>query len=564
MKVAEAVGRALYAAGVGQVFGVVGSGNFHLTNAMVAAGSRFVAARHEGGAATMADAYARMSGTVAALSVHQGPGLTNAMTGIAEAAKSRTPLLVLAAEVTEPRSNFYIDQDALARSVGAVTARVTWAEDAVTEALDAVWRAVCERRTVLLNLPLGVQVLDVPDDASALTVVPPERASLEPEFAAVEALARVLDKSRRPVFVAGRGARSPGARDALVALAERHGALLATSAVARGLFHGDPWSLDVSGGFASPLAAELIQEADLIVGWGCALNMWTMRHGRLIGPDTTVVQVDDDASALGSHREVHLGVTGDVELTARRALETDDANRQSQQGEQARQGQQSQDAGQGFRTADTGAAIAARVRWRDVPYEDTSTRERIDPRTLSIALDDILPAERVIGVDSGNFMGYPSMYLSVPDENGLCFTQAFQSIGLGLATAIGAALARPDRLPVAALGDGGAMMGAAELDTVRRLELPMVVVVYNDDAYGAEVHHFGPDGHPLETVEFPPTDIAAVARGYGFEAVTVHTRADLKAVEDWLAGPRSAPLLIDAKVVADRGAWWLEEAFRGH
>lgn len=564
MKVAEAVGRALHAAGVGQVFGVVGSGNFHLTNAMVAAGSRFVAARHEGGAATMADAYARMSGTVAALSVHQGPGLTNAMTGIAEAAKSRTPLLVLAAEVTEPRSNFYVDQDALARSVGAVTARVTSAEDAVTEALDAVWRAVCERRTVLLNLPLGVQVLDVPDDASALTVVPPERASLEPEFAAVEALARVLDKSRRPVFVAGRGARSPGARDALVALAERHGALLATSAVARGLFHGDPWSLDVSGGFASPLAAELIQEADLIVGWGCALNMWTMRHGRLIGPDTTVVQVDDDESALGAHREVHLGVTGDVELTARRALETDDANRQSQQGKQARQGQQPQDAGQGFRTADTGAAIAARVRWRDVPYEDTSTRERIDPRTLSIALDDILPAERVIGVDSGNFMGYPSMYLSVPDENGLCFTQAFQSIGLGLATAIGAALARPDRLPVAALGDGGAMMGAAELDTVRRLELPMVVVVYNDDAYGAEVHHFGPDGHPLETVEFPPTDIAAVARGYGFEAVTVHTRADLKAVEDWLAGPRSAPLLIDAKVVADRGAWWLEEAFRGH
>ncbi|MEV8063522.1 thiamine pyrophosphate-dependent enzyme, partial [Streptomyces antimycoticus] len=216
------------------------------------------------------------------------------------------------------------------------------------------------------------------------------------------------------------------------------------------------------------------------------------------------------------------------------------------------------------RTADVGAAIAARVRWRDVPYEDESSRERIDPRTLSIALDDILPAERVMGVDSGNFMGYPTMYLTVPDHNSLCFTQAFQSIGLGLATAIGAALARPDRLPVAALGDGGALMSAAELDTVRRLGLPMVVVVYNDDAYGAEVHHFKPGGYPLDTVEFPPTDIAAVARGYGFEAVTVRTPADLKAVEDWVAGPRSAPLLIDAKVVGDHGAWWLEEAFRGH
>ena len=72
---------------------------------------------------------------------------------------------------------------------------------------------------------------------------------------------------------------------------------------------------------------------------------------------------------------------------------------------------------------------------------------RIDPRTLSAALDDLLPAQRTVAVDSGNFMGYPSMYLSVPDVAGFCFTQAYQSIGLGLASAIGAALARPDRLP---------------------------------------------------------------------------------------------------------------------
>jgi acetolactate synthase I/II/III large subunit len=546
VKVAEAVGRALYAAGVEQVFGVVGSGNFHLTNAMVAAGARFVAARHEGGAATMADAYARVSGTVAAVSVHQGPGLTNAMTGIAEAAKSRTPLVVVAAEVTRPTSNFYVDQEALGTAVGAVPMRVASPEDAVGQACAAVRRALHERRTVLLNLPLDVQASDAPDDALAQAAPPPLRTAVEPSADEVAALAQVLEQARRPVFVAGRGARSPGARDALEALAERCGALLATSAVARGLFHDNPWSLDVSGGFASPLAAELIGGADVIVGWGCALNMWTMRHGALIGADTTVVQVDDDPSALGAHRTLHLGVTGDVELTARHVLATPGGKRQ------------------GLRTPGIAEAVATRVRWRDVPYEDTSTRDRIDPRTLSIALDDILPTERVIGVDSGNFMGHPSAFLSVPDQDGFCFTQAYQSIGLGLATAIGAALARPDRLPVAALGDGGALMGAADLDTVRRLGLPMVVVVYNDDAYGAEVHHFGPDGHPLDTVEFPPTDIAAVARGYGFEAVTVHTRTDLKAVEDWVAGPRSAPLLIDAKVVRDRGAWWLEEAFRGH
>ena len=199
-----------------------------------------------------------------------------------------------------------------------------------------------------------------------------------------------------------------------------------------------------------------------------------------------------------------------------------------------------------------------------MPYDDDSAADRIDPRTLSIALDDLLPAERVVSIDSGNFMGYPSMFMSVPDERGFCFTQAFQSIGLGLATAIGAALAQPGRLPVAAVGDGGLMMAAAELDTVRRLGLPMVVVVYDDEAYGAEVHHFGPEGHPLDTVTFPPTDIAAVGRGYGFEAITVRTAADLAVVRDWLDGPRAAPLLVDAKVTREHGSWWLEEAFRGH
>lgn len=536
MNVAVAVGRALTAAGVRQVFGVVGSGNFHLTNAMVAAGARFVAARHEGGAATMADAYSRMSGTVAALSVHQGCGLTNAMTGIAEAAKSRTPMLVVAAQVTEPRSNFYVDQDALARSVGAVPARITSAETAVAEAHAAVATAVRERRTVLLNVPLSLQALE---SAEPVTQPMPSRDPVVPEAAEVAALTDLLRRAERPVFVAGRGSR--GSRHALEELAERCGALLATSAVAHGLFHGNPWDLGISGGFASPRTAELIRGADLVVGWGCALNMWTMRHGQLIGPDATVVQVDDDPSALGAHREIQLGVTGDVELTATRAL--------ASYGEQH----------VGYRTAELGS-----VRWRDVAFDDESTGERIDPRTLSIALDDLLPAERVIAVDSGNFMGYPSACLSVPDENGFCFTQAFQSIGLGLATAIGAALAQPDRLPVAVLGDGGALMSAAELDTVRRLGLPMLVVVYNDEAYGAEVHHFGPGGHPLETVTFPPTDIAAIGRGYGFEAATVRTAQDLTAVEDWLNGPRSAPMLVDAKVVAEHPSWWLEEAFRGH
>jgi len=550
MLVAEAVGRALALLGIDTVFGVVGSGNFHVTNALIAGGARFVATRHECGAATMADAYARTSREVAAISLHQGCGLTNAMTGIAEAAKSRTPLLVLAADTAASavRSNFRVDQDALARAVGAVPERIHSPQTAVADAARAFRVAAGQRRTVVLNLPLDVQAAECPEGA---TVVPPAPV-LKPPRPSPEAVAELADalaRARRPVFVAGRGARIARARVSLERLAQQSGALLATSAVAKGLFNGNTWYLDVSGGFAAPLAAELIRAADLVVGWGCALNMWTTRHGTLIGPGATVVQVDLDVDAIGAHRPVDLGVVGDVDQTALAVADELEARGS---------------AAAGYRSDGLRERIARERRWRDLPYEDSSDGSRIDPRTLSIALDDLLPAERVLAVDSGNFMGYPSMYLSVPDDDGFCFTQAFQSIGLGLFSAVGAALAQPRRLPVAALGDGGALMAIAELETVVRLGLPMVVVIYDDEAYGAEVHHFGPDGHPLDTVRFPPTDIASIGRGFGCEGVTVRSREDLKAVAEWVRGPRDRPLVIDAKVVSDRGAWWLEEAFRGH
>ncbi|HEX2808883.1 MAG TPA: thiamine pyrophosphate-binding protein [Kineosporiaceae bacterium] len=547
--VAEVVGRAVGRLGVRQAFGVVGSGNFHVTNALVAAGVQYVAARHEGGAITMADAYARVSGTVAAVTLHQGCGLTNAMTGLAEAAKSRTPLLVLAAEATQPASNFFVDQPGLAGAVGASTCRIDSAEHCLDQIVDAFIQARDDRRTVLVNLPLDVQQQSVPAGvAIALDRlgVPPPAAATPADPALEEAMARLLGSARRPVILAGRGARH--ARDEVSELADACGALLMTSAVAKGLFHHNPWSLDVSGGFATPLAADLIRGADVVLAVGCGLGMWTTRGGALLGPTAVVAQIDVDAAAFGRHHPVRLGVVGDAALVARQVTSRLPARRPT-----------------GYRTDELRDRIARSGRWRDQPYEDWGTdgpQGRIDPRTLSLLLDDLLPAERVVAVDSGNFMGYPTMFWSVPDEAGFCFTQAFQSIGLGLASAVGAGLARPDRLAVAALGDGGAMMAAAELDTVRRLGLPMVVVVYDDSAYGAEVHHF-PD-QPLGTVTFPDTDIAAIAGGYGFASCTVRRPEDLDAVRSWLAGPRDRPLLVRAVVASPRGSWWLEDAFRGH
>jgi thiamine pyrophosphate-dependent acetolactate synthase large subunit-like protein len=594
--IAETVGRTLAALGCRQVFGVIGSGNFVVTRAMVDAGAGFVAARHETAAVTMADAWARVSGEVGVASVHQGPGFTNALTGLAEAAKSRTPLLVLAGDTSAAavRSNFRVDQAAMAVAVGAVPERIHTPASAVADVIRAHRRAALERRAVALMLPLDVQAAAT--DAAAATAVPPLGllARTRPAPDAVEAVADLLAAARFPAIVAGRGAVLADARGPLEDLAELTGAVLATSAVANGLFAGNPFALGISGGFASPVAARLLGQADLVVAAGASLNMWTTRHGALVGPGAKVVQIDTDVDAIGAHRPVDLGLVSDVAATAEALVA---ALRDKGH------------ANTGFRTDETAAAIASGG-WRHQPLTAAAATNalwpvgeragttapppeapealdasnagggsdlddaggsggRIDPRVLSIRLHEMLPAERSLAIDSGHFMGWPAMYIDVPDPQGFVFTQAFQSIGLGLATAIGAALARPDRLTVAALGDGGALMAAGELETLGRLGLPMLVVVYNDDAYGAEVHHFGPHGEPLDIVRFPETDIAAMGRAAGTEGVTVRHVDDLAAVERWIAAraehpDRARPLVVDAKVDPTVVAEWLSEAFRAH
>ena len=545
--VADVVGRVLADLGVGHAFGVVGSGNFVMTNALRAGGVAFTAARHEGGAASMADAYSRMSGRVGLLTVHQGCGLTNAVTGIGEAAKSRTPMIVLTADAPAAalQSNFRIDQEALARSVGAVADRVYGPATVVADVTRAYRTAVTQRRTVVLNVAIDVAAMPAEVVGPVTATFAPPRP--RPDAAAVESLAAAIRSARRPVFVAGRGAREAGPQ--IAALAEASGALPATSAVTNGLFAGDPFSLGISGGFSSPTVAELISAADLVVGWGCALNMWTMRHGRLIGEDAVVAQVDVEVEAIGAHRPVDVGVVGDCAATAREVLAALEREPRAHEG---------------YRTPEVARRIAESARWQDVPATAEPADGRVDPRALTIALDEILPADRILSIDSGNFMGYPSTHLSVPDEFGFCFTQAFQSIGLGLGTAIGAAIARPDRLPVLGTGDGGFLMAIAELETAVRLGLPLAVIVYNDSAYGAEVHHFG--DADMSTVTFPDVDIAAIARGHGATGVTVAGLDDLDEVQRWVDSPRATrgPLVIDAKITDDGGSWWLAEAFAGH
>ena len=544
VQVFEAVADTLWQLGVRQVFGVAGSGNYRMTHALKERGAHYVSARHEGGAVSMADAFSRVADSIPVVSVHQGGGLTNTITGLTEAVKSHTQMIVLSGEapLADRTSNFRIGQEQLVEAVGARSIRVS-PGTARTDVRDAFRLMMAQRVPVLLNCPTDVQMMDCADDAS-VDPVPPATA-IRPNPAAIQAAAELLLDARRPLIVGGRGAR--GAAAEIRALAERSGALLASSAVARGLFQGDPFSLDVMGDLASPVTIDHVLRSDVVIAFGAGLNRWTTSNGTLIAENTKVVHIDIDPMALGRQRRVDLAIVADAAESAKAIMEhiPEMAELSGRRRTNLIKGQ-----------------IAAGVRWQDVAYRDTSTDDRIDPRAATIALDKIFDADRNIVVDSGNFLGYPTMFLSVPDAYALCFAQAFQCVGLGLASAIGHATARPDRLTIAACGDGGLLMGASELESVVRLNLPMAVLVYNDSAYGAEVHHFGRTGADDGFVSFPEVDFARIAKGYGFTGVTMRSGDDLGAVKAWVDGSRDTPLLIDIKVTRSQPSWWLADAFK--
>jgi thiamine pyrophosphate-dependent acetolactate synthase large subunit-like protein len=544
--VADVVGATLAAEGVKDAFGILGSGNLVVTNALVRHGAQFHHARHEMSATCMADGYARVTGRVGVVSVHQGPGLTNTMTGLAEAAKSRTPVLVLAGETPAAAltSNFRIDQHGLVESVGAIAERVHSSKTAADDAARAYQRAITERRPVVLMLPIDIQPQPAVPTEPSRRPLPPLNAP-EPSGQAIRQAADLLTKAKRPAIIAGRGAVLANAGADLEALGQTIGAVLATSAPANGLFAGLPYALGISGGFASPFAAKTLPRADVVLVFGASVNHWTTKHGAMIGPDAKIIQVDVDPRAIGRNQPADLAILADAKATAN-ALNNEIMSRGH--------------TNQGFRTPELSDEIASNT-WRHDPYEDASTDEWIDPRTASIALNDLLPRDRAVAVDSGHFLGYPAMFLEVPDARSWLFPNGFQAVGLGLGNAIGAAIAQPDRPTVAAIGDGGAFMALAELETAARLKLMLLVVIYDDAAYGAEVHHFAPMGHDVSLVRFPDADLAGIARAAGAKAATVRRTEDLSIVEEWLANPHG-PLVLDVKVNPTICAEWLEEAFR--
>jgi len=545
--VASVVAGDLARYGARRCFALLGTANFKISHALVESGVELISARHECNAASMADAYAKATGELTLVSVHSGPGLTNALTGIGEAAKSRTPLLVLAGDVPSGavKNNFYIEQADMVRAVGAVPERLHTPATAREDARRAVTRALRDRQTVVLSLPLDVQHAPLASNLQPLELAP-ALARLHPDPHSVERLADALSRAQRPLILGGRGAVISDAEAALIALAERTGALLATSVCGHGLFSGNPWSLGISGGFSSPVADTLISESDCIVAFGASLTQWTTKKGKLIAAGAVVAQVDVEPTKLGYQMPIEIAVLGDAKATAEALLAEFD--------------RRSMTAVAGRRSA----AMRERIRGGDnhhYPHTDESSRDFIDPRTLSKAVDAILPADRVVASDSGHFCGWVPRYLRVPNARASCLSHSFQSVGLGLPSVIGLAIANPGKLAVLGTGDGGFLMSMADLETAVRLGLRLCILVYNDSSYAAEVHYFRRQGYSVDIVQFPDTDFAAIALGYGARGATVRTLADLDQLKAWVAEGAPGVFVIDGKINPNLEADWHAEHF---
>ena len=557
---------------VDAVFGVMGNGNAYFLDALeTQTDATFTAVRHEQGAVVAADAHFRASGRIAAGTSTYGAGFTNTITALAEAVQAHVPLvLVVGDEPTSGPRPWDVDQIALASAVGARTYTVGRTDAAATTVI-AVEHALTYRVPVVLAIPYDVAALE----AGAVPAAPAPRlpAPLAPrgDFAEgmLDEIAAALRDAERPFLLAGRGAWLAGAGEALGALAAQTGALTASSALGRGIFPDARYDLGVTGGFGAEGAMELVRTADVAVVFGASLNQFTMRFGDLFAPGTRVYQIDTAPAATHAH------VGGFVRADARLAAEALVARLSSGHDFGDAVGLAEAAPGSGGVSGADSAVVPARP-WRETvdvaaarayePGDELAPDGRLDPRSAARRIADLLPEDRVVVSDGGHFIGWANMYwpVAAPDRMMMIGT-AFQSIGQGWPSVVGAALARRDATIVLTSGDGGGLMAIADLESaVRAAGGRGMAVVWNDAAYGAEVNLYGLKGLAEGPMRIPEVDFAAFGAAVGAEGVVVRTLDDLERLSTWAEEDPATRrfLVLDLRISGDVIAPYQQEIIR--
>jgi 5-guanidino-2-oxopentanoate decarboxylase len=499
------VAETLAANGIDTVFGIPGVHNIELYRGLSAAGLRHVLARHEQNAAFAADGFARASGRIAAVFVISGPGLTNALTAMAQAYSDSVPLLVIAS--TPVRASLgrnwgvlheLTDQRAVAAAATGLACHADSAAqvgERLREAFAYLKRA--RQRPVYLGIPL--------DLLAEPTSLRPERfaAAADPPQPAAGLLAQaraLLASAERPLIIAGGGARHAGA--ALGELVQALDAYLVTTVAAKGVL---PEAHPANLGASLPYRAtqELIAAADVVLAVGTELSETDVYTTTRLAIAGRVIRIDVEESRLTDHYGAQIAIHADA-LPALEAL---------------------------------AAALTPRRGWRSASGVATGHRARIEAQigeharaclAAVRALRAAVPEDGVVFSDMTQ-IAYTGNYAFAAERPGTWFHPCgYGTLGYALPAAIGAKIAQPSRPVVALAGDFGVQFTLQELLSAVELRLPLPIIVWNNEALAQIRDDMLAAGlEPLGVAARNP-DFVAFAAACGAAAVRVHGPGELR------------------------------------
>ena len=536
MKAYEALAAAFVAEGTTDVFGMMGDANMHWMNALAERGVRLYEARHEGSALGMADGWARATGGVGVVTATSGPGTSQLATSMVVASRARTPLIAFCGETAlgDESAVQYLDQRRFAAAIECGFVHVTKADSALEAAQRAFYIARSESRPVMLSAPIDVQQQESSEDEA--DYVPStrllDRPRLLPDPACLKLAGDIIAGSERVVIIAGRGARRAGAGEQILRLHERTGALLATTLQAKNWLRGDTdYHVGISGLFGSKVAMELLQEADCVIAVGASLNSYTIEHGYLY-PEARYVQID-----TSPHIVMGNGLAADCYLQADAVTALAELNQLLEERSVKIAG---------FHTTE----VRDRLALPPVdPSEFKGEPGRLDPREAITVIDATLPGEFDLVLGSGHQTDFGTMIFQRSREV-LSNYGMFGAIGQAPLLTIGMIVGNGGRPAFVVEGDASFLMHLSEFETACRYQVPILVVVMNDEALGAEYHKARSKGLNPELAVIPTPELGPVAVALGGSGATVRTTTELAAaLAEYARAPR--PTVIDVRITRD-------------
>ena len=533
MRFYDALANAFAAEGTTDVFGMTGEANIYWLTSMEERGVRMYQVRHEGAGLAMADGWARVTGNPGVCTTTGGPGAAQLATTMIVASRARTPLVALTGDT--PRGDLdnaqYLERPRYAASIEAGFVQIHTPDEAYGAVQRAFYLARRESRPIMLNVPAEFThtQFDEFDDYVPSTALLGKTRPAYPHPDAIEEAAEIIARSERPVIIVGRGAIAAQAGDAIRKLADRTGAVIATTLMAKNWLGDYPYHAGLTGLFATKNAIQLFQRADCVIAFGASLNRYTTEHGYLY-PNATYIQVDSQPHVvMGNGQAADCYVHADAGLALAALDQALAGHAPSANSYHAQE------------TLDLLGSALADPRTFDIGPGTVDTRDAA--RTL----DETIPGNigMVLGGGQQNHFG---IMLCNRQRDYLVPNLHFASIGQGLTTAMGAVIARRNQPAFLMEGDAGFMMHLAEFETAVRYNIPLLVCVFNDQGFAAEYHHYRKNlGGHIDVVQIPTPDLGKVAVALGGRGALATSTDELRrAAADFVANP--GPMIIDVRV----------------